>query len=269
MAGRAPYVPTKETRAKIAATLRGRTLSDAHKAKVSAGLKRAIRNPLAGIHISAALKGKPKSQSHRAALSAANTGKRLTESARLAMRSSWAAKSYEERLAVSAPGRAAANPGSHRGEHNKRWWNALDEASRQRIVTARAAKLSAQWANLPESEREARKARLRVIGMDGTRAARMAKPTTIERAVALVLDALDIAYRSEHRIGSYIVDFLITDRMLVIECDGSYWHAKPNVRERDIVRDRWLEEQGYRVIRLRESDIRSGAATAQIKAVVA
>ena len=93
-----------------------------------------------------------------------------------------------------------------------------------------------------------------------TRASRLAKPTSIERAVSSVLSALKVEFLAEHRIGPYLVDFYLPAKQLIVECDGSYWHSLPNVKERDARRDEWLRALGYTVLRLPEPDIRSGAA---------
>lgn len=53
-------------------------------------------------------------------------------------------------------------------------------------------------------------------------------------------------FRRQQVIGNYIVDFVCFDQKLVIELDGSQ-HAE--AKERDESRDRWLSEQGFRVLR--------------------
>ena len=52
----------------------------------------------------------------------------------------------------------------------------------------------------------------------------------------------------QHIIGDYIVDFLCRDKRLVIEVDGGY-HAERTQQEDDAIRQQWLEEMGYTVIR--------------------
>jgi len=56
-------------------------------------------------------------------------------------------------------------------------------------------------------------------------------------------------FRRQHPIGSVIVDFFCPSARLVIEVDGaSHWADER--RSRDEARDRWLEGQGYIVIRV-------------------
>src|SRR5215467_11589883 len=52
-------------------------------------------------------------------------------------------------------------------------------------------------------------------------------------------------------IGPYIVDFVCRERRLVIEVDGGQ-HAE---NERDLTRDRWLQDHGYQVLRFWNNDV--------------
>jgi very-short-patch-repair endonuclease len=52
-------------------------------------------------------------------------------------------------------------------------------------------------------------------------------------------------------IGPYVVDFIRRERRLIVELDGSQ-HADS---KRDVVRDQWLAEHGYRVLRFWNNDV--------------
>jgi very-short-patch-repair endonuclease len=52
-------------------------------------------------------------------------------------------------------------------------------------------------------------------------------------------------------IGPYIVDFVCREQRLIIEVDGGQ-HAES---ERDLVRDQWLREHKYRVLRFWNNDV--------------
>ena len=52
-------------------------------------------------------------------------------------------------------------------------------------------------------------------------------------------------------VGSFILDFVCHERMLVIEVDGGR-HLKS---KRDVERDSWLASKGYRVLRYWNSDV--------------
>ncbi len=61
-----------------------------------------------------------------------------------------------------------------------------------------------------------------------------------------------IHFRRQHAIGKYVVDFCSVRRKLVIEVDGSQ-HL--DQEEYDAERTRFLEAQGYRVLRFWNSDV--------------
>jgi very-short-patch-repair endonuclease len=61
-------------------------------------------------------------------------------------------------------------------------------------------------------------------------------------------------FRRQVPIGRYIADFACMAARLVIEVDGSQ-HAEGLVAESDKERTRWLESEGYRVLRFWNNDI--------------
>src|SRR5262249_7420173 len=52
-------------------------------------------------------------------------------------------------------------------------------------------------------------------------------------------------------IGPYVVDFVCRERRLIIEVDGGQ-HATD---KRDAVREKWLVDHGYRVVRFWNNDV--------------
>lgn len=58
----------------------------------------------------------------------------------------------------------------------------------------------------------------------------------------------------QHIIGDYIVDFLCRDDGLVIEVDGGY-HSEQQQEVSDAERDKWLEHQGYSVLRFSNDEV--------------
>ena len=81
------------------------------------------------------------------------------------------------------------------------------------------------------------------------------QPTEPEQQLWLALRAKrfeSVKFRRQKVIGPYIVDFAAREPMLLIEIDGDT-HAD---RERyDADRTRYLEAQGYRVVRFANSDV--------------
>lgn len=61
-------------------------------------------------------------------------------------------------------------------------------------------------------------------------------------------------FRRQHPIGKYIVDFINLDRKLIIEIDGGH-HNEKQIQEKDEQRTKWLEGEGYRVLRLWNNDV--------------
>jgi very-short-patch-repair endonuclease len=61
-------------------------------------------------------------------------------------------------------------------------------------------------------------------------------------------------FRRQVPIGPYIADFACMAAGLVIEVDGSQ-HGHDDFRARDDARTRWLEAEGYRVIRFWNNDL--------------
>jgi very-short-patch-repair endonuclease len=63
-----------------------------------------------------------------------------------------------------------------------------------------------------------------------------------------------LKFRRQHPFGWYIVDFYCPAERLVIEVDGE-GHSMGRNPQRDARRDRWLQEQGLRVLRFRAADV--------------
>jgi very-short-patch-repair endonuclease len=63
-------------------------------------------------------------------------------------------------------------------------------------------------------------------------------------------------FRRQHPIGRYIVDFVCLEQRLVVEVDGGQ-HTEDEHITADARRDRWLESEGYRVMRISTTDVYS------------
>jgi very-short-patch-repair endonuclease len=61
-------------------------------------------------------------------------------------------------------------------------------------------------------------------------------------------------FRQQVPIGPYVADFACMAARLIIEIDGSQ-HGLDSGMRRDAQRTRWLEQQGYRVIRFWNNDV--------------
>jgi len=65
---------------------------------------------------------------------------------------------------------------------------------------------------------------------------------------------LGFKIRRQHPIWRFIADFYCAEAKLVIEIDGDS-HAEPDQQEYDKARTEWLEERGYKVIRIMNEDV--------------
>ena len=68
------------------------------------------------------------------------------------------------------------------------------------------------------------------------------------------LKGLPVMVHRQKVIGSYIVDFYIAEKKLVIELDGSQHYSLPG-KQSDAARDAFLAEQGLTVLRYANSDV--------------
>jgi very-short-patch-repair endonuclease len=64
----------------------------------------------------------------------------------------------------------------------------------------------------------------------------------------------DIKFRRQHSIGYYILDFYWADKKIAIEIDGDS-HFTEKGKEYDLLRDKFLESVGIKVIRFTNKDI--------------
>lgn len=95
--------------------------------------------------------------------------------------------------------------------------------------------------------------------------------TRIEQLLAKEMLKAKIAFQQQFAIDNkFVCDFAISDKKIVIECDGDYWHANPKIYNRncldirqkknlirDKFKDEYLRREGWKVLRFFESDIKS------------
>ncbi|MFZ2163062.1 MAG: endonuclease domain-containing protein [Sideroxyarcus sp.] len=63
---------------------------------------------------------------------------------------------------------------------------------------------------------------------------------------------MDLKFKRQKPIGSYIVDFVCVERMLIVEIDGGQHSEQIEYDQR---RDAWLRSQGYTVLRFWNNDV--------------
>ncbi|MAF20708.1 MAG: endonuclease domain-containing protein [Candidatus Peribacteraceae bacterium] len=70
-----------------------------------------------------------------------------------------------------------------------------------------------------------------------------------------------LKFRRQVNIGPYIADFLCKEHGTIIELDGKI-HDKTEQKERDINRDEYLEELGYKILRITNEELLKSIPTA-------
>lgn len=85
----------------------------------------------------------------------------------------------------------------------------------------------------------------------------MARGSSLEHIMADAFAVADMPAVAQFAIAFYTVDFAFPDERLVVECDGTYWHGRPDQQWRDRAKDTYLRNHGWQIIRLSEDDIRT------------
>lgn len=241
---------------------KGKPFSAEHRAKISAANKKRIYKPLSDEHkakLAASQRGVkdgPLSAEHRAAIGRGQEGRTTSAQTR--------------ELLSQRQKQAWQNDPDHKKKTHTEEARKKRSASFTKLRTGRkateaevTANQEAQqrlWQSYSPEEWEARTAKLR------PKKARFVN-TSIERAVSAALTELGIEHKHNARLGRYQIDIYIPAIRLVIECDGTYWHSKPEQIEKDRLKDTWLRDQGYHVARLTEKAINADAKAATLSAL--
>lgn len=80
-------------------------------------------------------------------------------------------------------------------------------------------------------------------------------PNDSECDMFVLLTELKVDFDFQYPIGRYVADFKLSDFLSVIEVDG-YYHFQPVGIEKDIKRDAFLIQQGYRVLHVHSGCLR-------------
>ncbi|KKR10229.1 MAG: hypothetical protein UT38_C0014G0003 [Microgenomates group bacterium GW2011_GWA2_39_19] len=82
--------------------------------------------------------------------------------------------------------------------------------------------------------------------------------TYIEKTVRLELEKIKIPFIQEAKFARFHADFYLPDKKTIIECDGEYWHAQEKIKKRDLRKEEFLKDQGYKIIRFSGQEINRG-----------
>ncbi|CAM2952044.1 DUF559 domain-containing protein [Paenibacillus sediminis] len=80
--------------------------------------------------------------------------------------------------------------------------------------------------------------------------------TSIEIKMANELTKREIAFEEQYILGNkFALDFYLPEYKIVIECDGDYWHTKPDVVKRDRSKNAYIAACGLTLFRFWEREI--------------
>ena len=64
-----------------------------------------------------------------------------------------------------------------------------------------------------------------------------------------------LKFRRQQPIVNCIVDFICIEKRVIIQLGGGKQHSFNSEKNRDLIKDKWFEEQGYKVLRFQNNDI--------------
>jgi len=80
--------------------------------------------------------------------------------------------------------------------------------------------------------------------------------TNIEKKVRDYFDRKEINYVFQYSTRSgFVIDFVIPEKKIAIEVDGTHWHSSKEAKKRDRFKDYQLKREGWEVIRVKEEGI--------------
>lgn len=86
------------------------------------------------------------------------------------------------------------------------------------------------------------------------RSTMLSRPTCLEVQLYSYLDTVGIVYEKQKQVGRTRPDAFIPQFKLCIYADGSFWHSRPENKERDSRANKICLERGFEYIRLPDKD---------------
>lgn len=96
------------------------------------------------------------------------------------------------------------------------------------------------------------------------------RTSNLEVLIAKAFSKLKMKFEPQFPIDRMTVDFAFPEEMLVVECDGKYWHRTPKQLHRDQKRDALLLQKGWYVLRFKEDNINAdpNCCAQQVKTIL-
>lgn len=83
----------------------------------------------------------------------------------------------------------------------------------------------------------------------------MQTSSKLEQRVGASLGARGIAVAPQFPLCGFIYDYVVEDRRVLLEVDGTYWHSLPRAKDRDRAKDIVAYRNGWRLLRVAEADL--------------
>jgi len=113
-----------------------------------------------------------------------------------------------------------------------------------------------EWAQDLDVVRSTFNARLKKYGFD-IAISMESSQTEIENMISKILKDNNIKFETQKRLNQYIPDFIIEDKKLIIEADGTYWHSDAINKNKNYHKEKMIEynKSGYFALFFREDEI--------------
>jgi very-short-patch-repair endonuclease len=99
----------------------------------------------------------------------------------------------------------------------------------------------------------------RLAGAQGLLVQQKGYGTSIELKTDAFLKEIRLDYHHQYLVNNkFLVDFYIPSLNMIIECDGDYWHSRPEVVKRDNAKNAYIPKCGYHLLRISETNINNG-----------
>jgi very-short-patch-repair endonuclease len=96
-----------------------------------------------------------------------------------------------------------------------------------------------------------------MMGIKGTISCSRRNPTSIEKIMMAALQQAGIPFTFQKWIGyGFVYDFGLGGQNILIECDGEYWHSRPENKDRDRKKDEYAREKGFKLLRFTGTQIK-------------
>jgi len=103
---------------------------------------------------------------------------------------------------------------------------------------------------------EETKTKLRKATIKQLQAGTLKQDTSIELKMKDALDKQGIQYLHPYNFkDKFLCDFAIPSENIIIECDGDYWHNRPEIIKRDSAKNGYISKCGWKMLRFWEHDI--------------